>query len=60
MYGPFIEAQRRTLIEKARNGLIEPPAKPKESYLGTFAIVGTLGGTVAALIWTWLEKMYGN
>jgi hypothetical protein len=60
MLGPFIQAQRRTLIEKARNGLKEPPEKATESYLRTFAIVGTLGGTVAALIWTWLERMYGN
>jgi hypothetical protein len=60
MLGPFIQAQRRTLIEKARNGLKEPPEQAKESYLRTFAIVGTLGGTVAALIWTWLERMYGN
>ena len=60
MYGPFIEAQRRTLIEKARNGLLDPPTKPKESYLGTFAMVGALGGAVAALIWSWLEKIYVN
>ena len=60
MYGPFIEAQRRTLIEKARNGLLDPPRKPKESYLGTFAMVGALGGAVAALIWSWLEKIYVN
>jgi uncharacterized protein involved in exopolysaccharide biosynthesis len=60
MLGPFIQAQRRTLIEKARNGLKEPPKEPKQSFLGVFALVGTLGGTVAALIWTWLERMYGN
>jgi hypothetical protein len=58
MYGPFIEARRRTLVEDARNGLKEPPKTRKESYLGTFVVVGALGGTVAALVWRWLERMY--
>jgi hypothetical protein len=28
--------------------------------LGTFAMVGALGGAIAALIWSWLEKIYVN
>ena len=56
MHGPFIQAQRRTLIEKARNGLLDPPKKPKRSSLGTFALMGALGGAVAALVWSWLER----
>ena len=58
MYGPFIEAQRRSLIEKARIGPREPPKTLRGSYLGTFTVVGALGGIVAALLWRMLEGMY--
>ena len=41
-------------IAKARHGLRIPPALPRESYLGVYALVGVLGGVVAALAWLML------
>jgi hypothetical protein len=41
-------------IAKARHGLRIPPALPRESYLGIYALVGVLGGGVAALVWLML------
>jgi hypothetical protein len=41
-------------MAKARHGLRIPPALPRESYLGVYALVGVLGGITAALVWLML------
>ena len=52
---PFMHGRRGDLIAEARIGLREPPTIEKESYLGTYALVGILGGVTAALLWLMFE-----
>jgi hypothetical protein len=47
----FTQLRGSEWIAKARLALRPPPAVPTESYLGTFALVGILGGVTAALVW---------
>ena len=45
---PFLHTQQQ-FVAQARRGLQMPPPVKPESYIITFALVGVLGGIVAAL-----------
>ena len=53
-YRAFTRLRGSDWIAKARLGLLAPPAGPTESYLGTYALVGVLGGVAAAIAWLML------
>ena len=55
---PFMQPRRGDFITEARIGLREPPAMPKETYLGSYALVGILGGITAALLWLMVKAGY--
>jgi hypothetical protein len=52
--GTLMRLRGAQWIARARHGMRIPPAGPQESYLGVYALVGILGGVVAALVWLML------
>ena len=46
------------LVEVTRHGLRPAPVAAKKSDLGTFALVGILGGVTAALLWLKLTSRF--
>jgi len=55
---PFMQARHGDLIAEARIGLRDLPAVASESYLGTYALVGALGGIATALFWLMLKAAF--